>query len=116
VLCPGEGNEVIRPDAPPVSASMMDVAVVGDRTDQTLVHKTMPVQERAEPTVSPDALRATVRLAPGWTAEPADAAAVTDASGNAVTRENAGDRLRLALRVTRDDDALDWLDRLRGTP
>lgn len=74
------------------------------------------VHSLLQPTVNPDAVRATIRLAPGWTAEPVDAAAVTDASSNAVTRENAGDRLRLALRVTPDDAALDWLDRVRGTP
>jgi hypothetical protein len=99
------GHEAIRLglSAPSQSVRTLTASVRGVAAPSSgyVVHSVL------QPTVNPDAFTAPIRLAEGWTAEPDEAAEATDAPSNALTKENAGDRLRLALRVTRDHEALD---------
>jgi hypothetical protein len=68
----------------------------------------------SQPAANVDQVTATVRVADGWTLQDVDGDTARDGAATHVTRENAAEAFRLALRAEREDQALSWLDRVRG--
>lgn len=72
------------------------------------------VRALRQPTVNPDQVEASVAVADGWEVADVDGGERVDGGKAALTRDDAGVRLRMRLLAERIESELDWFDRLQG--